>query len=138
MDSSKERLPTSPIRSGFQSGLVPLTVERVEGDPLVEQDLIGMANGIKLFDFAHPTARSMKTDRGGMLAADSRQSLFVRLPLAAQVVNGLRRSGHDTCSLSVFRQNLLHSTTTEIPQTPSCCARVKASHKSYRLVFCSP
>ena len=138
MDSPKERLPTSPIGSGFQSGLVPLTVERVEGDPLVEQDLIGMANGIKLFDFAQPTARSMKTDRGGMLAADGRQSLFVRLPLAAQVVNGLRRSGHGMCSLSVFRQNRLHSTTTEIPQTPSRCAQVKASHKSYRLVFCSP
>ena len=57
--------------------------------------MIGVANGIKLFDFAQPTARSMKTDRGGMLAADSRQSFFVRLPLAAQVVNGLRRCGHD-------------------------------------------
>ena len=88
--AKQERLPTSAIGRGFQSGLVPLTIERVEGDPLVEQDLVGVANGIKLFDFAHPTARSMKPDRGGMLAADRRQSLFVRLPFAAQVVNGLR------------------------------------------------
>ena len=58
MDLPKERLPTSAIGSRFQSGLVPLTVERVEGDPLVEQDLVGVANGIKLFDFAQPTARS--------------------------------------------------------------------------------
>ena len=70
--------------------------------PLVEQDLVGVANGTKLFDFAQPTARSMKTDRGGMLATDGRQSLFVWLPLAAKVVHGLRRPGH--CRyLFVFR-----------------------------------
>ena len=63
-------------------------------NPLVEQDLIGVANGIKLFDFAQPTARSMKPDRGGMLAADGRQSLFVRLPLAAQL-----REYFDQCQL---------------------------------------
>ena len=97
VNTAKKRLPTSAVGGGFQSGLVPLTVERVEGDPLVEQDLVGVANGIKLFDFAHPTARSMKMDRGGMLAADGRQSLFVWLPLAAQVANGLRRSGHGMC-----------------------------------------
>ena len=63
------------------------------GNPLVEQDLVRRRrNGIKLFDFAQPTARSMKPDRGGMLAADGRQSLFVRRPLAAQVVNRLRRT----------------------------------------------
>ena len=68
------------------------------GNPLVEQDLVRRRrNGIKLFDFAQPTARSMKPDRGEMLAADGRQSLFVRRPLVAQVVHGLRRSGHGRC-----------------------------------------
>ena len=125
MNLPKEGWPTSAIRSGFQSGLVPLTVERMEVDPLVEQDLVRRRrNGLKRFDFGHPTARSMKTDRGGMLAADGRQSLFVRLPLAAQVVNGLRRSEQGICPLFVFRQSPLHSTTTEIQQTRPHCARL--------------
>ena len=70
VDLAKERLPTTAMGSGFQSGLIPLAVERVEGNPLVEQDLVGVANRIELFDFAHPTARSMKANRGGMLGAD--------------------------------------------------------------------
>ncbi len=97
MDLPKERLPASAIGRGFQSGLIPLAVERVEGDPLVEQDLIGVANRIKLLDFAHPTARSMKANRGGMLAAFDRQPFFVGFPLAAQVVNRLWRCGHGRC-----------------------------------------
>ena len=97
VDLPQERLPTSAIGSGFQSGLIPLAVERVEGDPLVEQDLVGVANRIKLFDFAQPTARSMKANRGGMLAAFDRQPFFVRFPLAAQVVYRLRRCGHGMC-----------------------------------------
>ena len=50
VDLPKKCLPTSAIGGGFQSGLIPLAVKRVEGDPLVEQDLIGVANRIKLFD----------------------------------------------------------------------------------------
>ena len=41
-------------------------------------------------------------------------------------------------SLTVFGQSLLYSTTTEIPQTPSRCARVKASHESCRIAFWLP
>jgi hypothetical protein len=97
MDSAKKRLPASAIGGGFKSAWVPLAVERVEGDPLVEKDLIGVTNWIKFFDFAHPTARSMKTNCRWMLAADRCQSLFVGLPLAPQVVDGWRRCGHGTC-----------------------------------------
>ena len=81
----------------------------------MEQDLVRRKrNGIKLFDFAQPTARSMKPDRGGMLAADGRQSLFVRLPLAAQVVNGF---GAWQCPLLTSDKHAAYPT--DKPVTPA-------------------
>lgn len=85
-DLAEERLPTASIGGRFQSRLIPLAIQRVEGNPLVEQDLVGVANRVKLFDFAHPTARSMKANRGRMLGADLGKPFFVGFPLAAQVI----------------------------------------------------
>ena len=67
--------------------MIPLAIKRVESDPLMQQDLIGVTHRIKLFDFAHPATGAMKPNRRRMFRPDGRESFLVRLPLAAQVVD---------------------------------------------------
>ena len=100
-DSAKERLPASTIRRRFESHFVPLAIQQVERDPLMEQHLIDVLNRIVLLDVTEPATRSMKPNRGRMVATDDCQTLFVRRPSNPQCVNGWGRFVHVTGSRSV-------------------------------------
>ena len=93
-ESAEECLPASAVRRRFESCFIPLSVERVEGDPLMNQYLIRVLDRIVLLDLAEPTARPMKANRGGMIASNGCQPLLVRLPPASQRVNGWGRFVH--------------------------------------------
>ena len=97
-DSAEEHLPATAIRRRFECCFIPLSVERVERDPLMNQYLIRVLDRIVLRDMAEPATSPMKPNHGGIIAPNGCQPLLVRLPSASQRVNSQGRFVHDSGS----------------------------------------
>lgn len=92
----QKTVPALAISDRLALALVPLSIQGVEGDPLMDQYEVRLRFCVQSLGQPQPTARPMKSNGRGVVGLDRGQSLFVGLPQWSECVND-----HAGCSLLI-------------------------------------